>query len=71
GSSVTSLAWPSGSYTRRNIDDAAALGFERQLAVDLRHPEDRNDPRIRERHGMYHFPVHDRFLLHLIAQTAR
>ncbi|MCB0792066.1 MAG: polysaccharide deacetylase family protein [Flavobacteriales bacterium] len=71
GRPVRSLAWPSGSYSRRNVEDAAALGFVHQLAVDLRHAEDAADPRIRERYGVYHFPVHDRFLLHLIARTAR
>ena len=71
GTIVRSLAWPDGSYTRAGIDMAAGLGFTRQLAVDFLHPEDRHDDRIVDRYGVYDFPVHPRFLRHLIARGAQ
>jgi peptidoglycan/xylan/chitin deacetylase (PgdA/CDA1 family) len=53
GEPVTSLAYPDGSYTRPLIDAAAALGYRYQLAVDYLYPEDRLDPRIMDRVGVY------------------
>lgn len=53
GRSITSLAYPNGSYTRELVDAADSLGFSHQLAVNFLFNSDRNDPRIRERHGIY------------------
>jgi peptidoglycan/xylan/chitin deacetylase (PgdA/CDA1 family) len=53
GKPVTSLAFPDGSYTRPLIDAAAALGYRYQLAVEYLYPEDRLDPRIMDRVGVY------------------
>jgi len=50
---VTSLAYPDGSYTRALIDAAWAAGYRHQLAVDYLYPEDRLDPRIMNRVGLF------------------
>lgn len=49
GHTVQSLAYPFGAYTRALLDAAEAMGFTQQLAMDFLFPEDRSDPRLRER----------------------
>ena len=51
--SITSIAYPDGSYTRQSIDIAEACGYNHQLAVNYRHQKDLNDPRILDRFGLY------------------
>jgi peptidoglycan/xylan/chitin deacetylase (PgdA/CDA1 family) len=51
--SITSIAYPDGSYSRSTIDIAEECGYNHQLAVNYRHQEDRNDPRILDRFGLY------------------
>ena len=52
GRPVVSIAYPDGSYTDEVKDAAERLGFERQLAVDLRCTSDPGDLRIQARHGV-------------------
>lgn len=52
GKPIDAIAFPFGHYTRDTLDDAESLGFKYQLAVDLAHPDDRVDPRVRPRFGM-------------------
>jgi peptidoglycan/xylan/chitin deacetylase (PgdA/CDA1 family) len=46
---VSSIAYPDGSYTTSVIDVAEEIGYREQLAVDYRQPEDPSDPRIQAR----------------------
>ncbi|MEO1436497.1 MAG: polysaccharide deacetylase family protein [Bacteroidota bacterium] len=46
GKPVRSLAYPHGSYTRAVVDAGEQAGYDYQLAVDLLHPEDHQDPRV-------------------------
>ncbi len=50
---IESLAFPDGSYTRETLDIAAECGYNYQLAVNYRFEEDKNDPRILDRFGLY------------------
>lgn len=52
GVPIYSLAYPDGSYTRESIDIAAELGYTNQWAVRYKHPEDKKDIRINDRHGI-------------------
>ncbi len=52
GKEVNVFAYPFGHYTRENLDDAEALGFTHQLALDFRRPEDEQDPRLYGRFGV-------------------
>ena len=51
GTEVCAIAYPDGSYNRELVAVAERLGYRYQLAVELRYPEDRDDPRLRERLG--------------------
>jgi peptidoglycan/xylan/chitin deacetylase (PgdA/CDA1 family) len=50
---IQSLAFPDGSYARETLDIATECGYNYQLAVNYRHEEDKNDPRILDRFGLY------------------
>lgn len=52
---VTSLAYPDGSYSRKLVEAAAAMGYSQQLAVDYLFKEDAADPRIENRFGVNPF----------------
>jgi peptidoglycan/xylan/chitin deacetylase (PgdA/CDA1 family) len=52
GKKVDMIAYPDGSYTPEIKDDAAQIGFVKQLAVKYRYPEDRTDQRILNRYGV-------------------
>ena len=49
GKPINTLAYANGSYTTALLDEAEAMGFEYQLAVDYQHSEDKTDPRINDR----------------------
>jgi peptidoglycan/xylan/chitin deacetylase (PgdA/CDA1 family) len=49
---INIVAYPFGSYNRVIKDIAEQLGYKYQLAVDYIFPEDNNDPRILNRHGI-------------------
>ncbi len=53
--SITALAFPDGSYTREVVETAREMGFEQQLAVDFKYPEDQKDPALRTRLGLHPF----------------
>jgi len=49
-----SLGYPDGSYTRELIESAYEMGFKYQLAAESYiFEEDKNDPRIKNRYGVY------------------
>jgi peptidoglycan/xylan/chitin deacetylase (PgdA/CDA1 family) len=51
---INSLAYPDGSYSRETIDSAENLGFKYQTAAEgFLFPEDFSDNRIRDRKGIY------------------
>ncbi len=49
---VTSVAYPDGSYTREVLDIAEELGYQNQLAVDYWFKKDISDSRIEKRFGI-------------------
>lgn len=51
---INSLGYPDGSYSRETIDSAEILGFKYQTAAEgFLFPEDFSDNRIRDRKGIY------------------
>jgi len=52
GKEITGVAYPFGSYNTAIKDEAEKLGYSYQIAVDYVYPEDVNDPRILNRHGI-------------------
>lgn len=51
---INELAYPDSSYTRELISAAESIGFKYQLAADgYTFDEDKNDPRILDRVGLY------------------
>jgi len=52
---VDELAYPDGSYTSQLIEGAGSLGFNVQLAVDLRYDEPRAGVWPVRRAGVYSF----------------
>jgi peptidoglycan/xylan/chitin deacetylase (PgdA/CDA1 family) len=50
---VLTLAYPSGYYSRELVQLAEVVGFRYQLAEDYQHAQDRADPRIVNRVGVY------------------
>ena len=70
GKPVSSIAWPDGSYSRELVTAAAITGITQQLAVSYMHPGDPADTTILDRYGVYDFPVHPRFFLHIITRGA-
>ncbi|RLE27583.1 MAG: hypothetical protein DRJ65_02395 [Acidobacteria bacterium] len=52
---ITALAFPFGHYTRGMLNDAEALGYRYQLAVDFAFAEDLSDDRIQARFGINPF----------------
>ena len=52
GKKLRSVAYPFGSYTNAIKDEAEKIGYENQIAVDYIYPEDVNDLRILNRHGI-------------------
>ena len=52
GKEIRSVAYPFGSYNTAIKDEAEKLGYNYQIAVDYVYPEDVNDPRILNRHGI-------------------
>lgn len=49
GKQINTLAYANGSYTKALLDEAEAMGFEYQFAVDYQHSADKADPRINDR----------------------
>ena len=52
GEELNTMAFPFGNYTRENVEDAKALGYEHLLAVNYRHAADKEDPAVVERFGI-------------------
>jgi peptidoglycan/xylan/chitin deacetylase (PgdA/CDA1 family) len=52
GLEIRSVAYPFGSYNTAIKDEAEKQGYNYQIAVDYVYPEDVNDPRILDRHGI-------------------
>lgn len=50
---IEEIAYPDGSYSRELLDLAETMGYTTQLAVNYRHPEDKEDARIVDRFGIY------------------
>ena len=50
---IIHLAYPDGSYTRKNIDQAAEIGYKFQYACEYVFKEDKKDNRIFDRVGIY------------------
>jgi len=46
---VDSLAFPYGSYNAQVVDAAKKIGYRQLLAMDFEHPEDHDDPVLKER----------------------
>jgi peptidoglycan/xylan/chitin deacetylase (PgdA/CDA1 family) len=53
--SVNTLAYPDGSYSRDLIEAATNMGYKYQFAVDYTYPEDEQDERIINRLGINPF----------------
>lgn len=53
GKEIESIAYPFGLYTREMVDLSESLGYTRQLAVNYLFSEDKTDPRIKSRVGLY------------------
>ena len=49
GKEITAFAFPYGNYSRRMIEEAKKLGYDKFLAMDFFYPEDKHDPSLRER----------------------
>ena len=49
---INIVAYPFGSYNMEIKDAAGKLGYNYQMAVDYIYPEDVNDMRILNRHGI-------------------
>ena len=49
GCAIDAIAFPYGAYTKELTAAAVVAGFRQLLAVDFRHPQDKDDPTIRER----------------------
>ncbi len=49
---IDMLSYPDGSYTREVMDAAEKMGYTKQVAVDYRHPSDKEDKRIINRWGI-------------------
>ncbi|MBT8219933.1 MAG: polysaccharide deacetylase family protein [Bacteroidia bacterium] len=52
GQEINMIAYPDGSYSREVKELAEKVGYKYQLAVDYKTPNDNNDPRILNRHGL-------------------
>ncbi len=52
GKEIKSVAYPFGSYNMLIKDEAGKMGYENQIAVNYIYPEDVNDLRILNRHGI-------------------
>lgn len=53
GKPIKALAFPDGSYNRKVVEAAHEIGYEQQLAVDFRFPEDESDTALRTRLGLH------------------
>jgi len=52
GVNITSVAFPDGSYDQEIKEIALSLGYQHQLAVNYKLPNDKNDISILNRHGI-------------------
>ena len=54
GKPPRSIGYPDGSYSRAVVEVASALGMPHQVAANgFHYPEDADDPRLRDRKGIY------------------
>lgn len=52
---VNSIAFPDGSYRMEVVEKAHELGYDYQVLVDYKQEQDKRDPRILDRIGLYAF----------------